>query len=339
MPMPFERIIGGGTDPFASIAAQRQFWGARNLATEEANVNRAAVAQQNVNDYFARIAAMRDAAAAREQNLQLGVDVEARRRAWEAQQLAAQQQEAERGRAFSAEQNAIGVQERRGEIAAAERMQEEQRKLAREKYAENLDLSGTSNAASYGAAMSRVEAAQKAIEAIDGQITTAQDELKAEQAKPKGKRNDLAILNAPKQIVELQKNKARAEAAKAQLETARVALESRILNQGFDINPDTGSISHPASPKTWTFRGAVKKAAAGILGPPVGFTEADANDMNDMTGTGWTGGAPVAPVAPAPAAAPAVKRLTMADAQAMLIEAGGDKDRARALAKQRGFVW
>lgn len=168
MPNPLSVPLIGQN--FSDLAQQRFGWANFNRGVEEANLSRAAAAEQNYNNYLGTVAAMRDRATQQDLQLQLSADAAAREDAWRKQQAAQHASEFAQNLAASKEALQVSKQAEEHRTAAMEYVADLRDRQAREQAQQNIELTGQTAAQNYASLKRQAEGAQQ-------RLTEWEDEL------------------------------------------------------------------------------------------------------------------------------------------------------------------
>lgn len=245
----FVPIIGSNFD---AVAAQQANWANFNRAVEESNLQRAAAAEINRNNYLAQVAAMQNAAQERNIANQLAQESIGRQLGWTLGQEATRRRERQEDIAAANKQFEAGLQLDREKINAAAQNVRDRLTLQQEEQKQKIDLTGQALAGSYLQAQALADATDKAYTATLDKIASLEKQKSEAMGAEEPNVLKLADLNA--QIKTLTSELRTRETAKNRAENAFQAFQATIRNRGFDFDDDAGKIIHPSTGKTWDFR-------------------------------------------------------------------------------------
>lgn len=285
-------------------------WEQFNANIESQNIARAERAQQQEDNYLAQMQAVNEQRD--QENFQRQLEADAYTR----QKIEKDKDEATRQRE-RAQDIALGQTQFQKQIDYGKNYLDQQQKIAEEKITAAsrnkdliLDAQGQHLAANYQGLVNNKEQTTQALEDLHKQIDDVNGQLDVENSKTKKDQTKILQLNAKLRLYNgaLRQREADARGAENKLN----ALVNHAENARFEINDD-GSITHPDSSKTWSWKNVLKQAKAAAADtedtsaglPWAGFAprgtprawDAGAQD----TGTETTPApAPIAPVNPSP---------------------------------------
>lgn len=273
----FVPLIGSGFD---SLANQRLQWETFNRGIEEANLARATAAETRQDNWLAQVAKMNQQR--EEENFQRQMDADAYGRQLALQRESEATRQRERTEDIKREGERFTKQMEYGKSYL-----DTQQKIADEKIAAaaknkelTLDAQGQHLAANYLGLQRNHEAAQQALEDLHKQIDATQTALEAKKLDPQKKID----LNNRLKLYTQSLRQREADARKAESDFER--LKNRADNARFEINDD-GTITHPDTSKTWSWKKALQAAKAGqqYTGPigPTLTTETPETGAADAT--------------------------------------------------------
>lgn len=304
----FVPLIGSGFD---ALASQRMGWEQFNANIESQNIARAERAQQQEDNYLAQMQALNEQRD--QENFQRQLEADAYTR----QQTVRNQDEATRQRE-RAQDIALGQSQFQKQIDYGKNYLDQQQKIAEEKITAAsrnkdliLDAQGQHLAANYQGLVNAKDQTAQALDDLHGQIADVESQLEAERGKKKPDQVKIMGLQAKQKLYNQSLRQREADARGA--ENKLNALVNHAENARFEINDD-GSITHPDSSKTWSWKNVLKQAKAAAADtedtsaglPWAGFAPRgtprawDAGAQDTGTETTAAPAPPIAPVNPSP---------------------------------------
>lgn len=262
-------VVGTGPNAMSDIGAQQYRWAGFNNQVDEANLariaqaNAQAQAQSNWMTQAAQQEADRQAAA--QQNAQrLALN-----NALTVGQMAESRRQFDVGAKLAQEKETTQKEQFDQTLAA----NKEAQKLAEQQANNKIDTEGQTIASNYLVAKNNAEAAQKALDAVQGQIDDLETENKTLAA---DKANSTQVLANNQRLKALQAELRIHAAANQAAQNRFQTLTTQAGNRGFEINDEDGVVVHGLTGKKWSFKAALK-AAEGVATealPFPGFTSA-----------------------------------------------------------------
>lgn len=275
-PQPVAPLIAGGFD---ALNAQRFGWTNRNDQIEQANLARAAAAQEAQNRWLANAAAMQQAAQQRNVELQLSQDATMRQEAWRQRQAEDESKRWAEDIAWRKQSEAarLGEERYRSEVMSERAALAD--KLARDQMVFDIDQTGQNAAQQLAGLKRQYEKAQADVTALEDEQSRLEKQQTDFDAKSKtswfGLRGGLSEPEKQLQtetqtrLMELKKLLApRSEVVKLRdrAENAYDKYREQFLGTDFSVDDDTNTIRH-RSGKVWSFGQAVQEARASNPNP------------------------------------------------------------------------
>lgn len=254
----FQPVIG---DSFGDVMRQQAHYVDVNRATDEANLARAAAADQTRNSYFQTIAQMQQGSADRQTQAQSDATREATANRWAQYQSDLQQKQFEEQRA----DQKTGVKEtlkfQREQLAAQEKAAASKQKHDEFVFNQKVENFGQNYAKAYAGLNFDHELAQKTLDSMDEKIQELTDVNAKIQAKKASKRSpgeEADAIRIPQTLVTLAKQRALADRNLQTVARKLAQHEVNIGNNGFEIRDD--KLVHILTGKEFDFKQAVKEA-------------------------------------------------------------------------------
>ena len=247
MPLAFAPVIGSGFD---QVMGQQAGWAGFNRGVDEGNIARANAAQENANNYLARVADIQRQNVAQQAAYYDAAQQRADTLAQNQQQFGLQraalkaQQEHENAK-LQEERARTEAMVHANDAAAA------QRDFIQAQQVENRGMAYASN---YVARKAELDAAEASLQSAQDRVDDLQAALDEEQAKPakEQKPGVVAALNQKIRMAEKDRQIAIANHTRAvsKIDALTTAIQNQ--NQGFELVPDEG-IVHTDSGRKWAF--------------------------------------------------------------------------------------
>jgi len=264
--MPFEPVIGSSFD---AIAGQRAGWAGFSNQIDEANLRRAAFADEARNRYNENLARMQESEAARQDAaVQAMIDRQTAAQARAGDRASQQQQFAEGKRQFDV---GTGLQQQQmSETARLSALQTAKKAAEDEQQVENWGRH-------YANELKRVAPMKEEADAALAQLEAQQEALNANKTPTADELRTKAAL--PNLIKAAAKHKADLDRAYEKLVNPKA---------GYEVDEALGVVTHPETGKTWSFKQAMAAApSAAPTGP--------APDLSTILNPDWAKGADTMP--------------------------------------------